>query len=395
MGSCDSPRSPPVAAAEGSAGVCNPFSPSDVMGYHDAREIPNYWKYAESFTLDDHMFESNASWSLPAHLFEVSEWSARCSGRGRSPPAASTMTTSAATRRSRSRCSAPSASRAAGKLRKLLRSRTATTQEVRARSLGALRGGLPGEPRRRQPAVNLDGSAVPRPGESTVSTSPRATRFHEISTGYNYAWTDITYLLHKDGVSWGYFITPGSQPDCDGGNANWCTPTPISVGTPDIWNPLPSFTDVRQDGQLGNIQDVTHFLADARAGTLPAVSWVVPDQAHSEHPPANIAAGQAYVTNLINTVMRGPRVGSSTAIFLVWTDWGGFYDHVPPPRVDRERVRDQGPVTGDQSLCAARIHRPSNVELRRHHQVHRGRLPGRPAARPADRRAPRSTTRRT
>ena len=52
------------------------------MGYHDAREIPNYWAYARNFVLQDHMFEPNASWSLPAHLFMVSEWSARCTTRG-------------------------------------------------------------------------------------------------------------------------------------------------------------------------------------------------------------------------------------------------------------------------------------------------------------------------
>ena len=45
------------------------------MGYHDAREIPNYWTNAEQFVLQDHMFEPNASRSLPAHLFTVSEWS--------------------------------------------------------------------------------------------------------------------------------------------------------------------------------------------------------------------------------------------------------------------------------------------------------------------------------
>jgi phospholipase C len=105
-----------------------------------------------------------------------------------------------------------------------------------------------------------------------------------VSTTYNYAWTDITYLLHKHGVSWGYFITPGGEPDCEGGNAN-CSSAPLSVGTPDIWNPLPSFTDVQQDGQLGNIQNTSRFLADAQAGTLPAVSWVVPDQPHSDHRP--------------------------------------------------------------------------------------------------------------
>jgi hypothetical protein len=57
---------------------CLPSNAPDVMGYHDAREIPNYWKYAEDFALNDHMFEPVASWSLPAHLYTVSGWSAHC-----------------------------------------------------------------------------------------------------------------------------------------------------------------------------------------------------------------------------------------------------------------------------------------------------------------------------
>jgi phospholipase C len=64
------------------------------------------------------------------------------------------------------------------------------------------------------------------------------------------------------------------------------------------------------------------------------VSWIAPSQANSDHPPANLATGQAYVTNLINTIMRGPD-WDSTAIFLAWDDWGGFYDHVVPPQVDQ------------------------------------------------------------
>ena len=48
------------------------------MGYHDANELPNYWKYARDYVLQDHLFEPNASWSLPQHLFMVSEWSAWC-----------------------------------------------------------------------------------------------------------------------------------------------------------------------------------------------------------------------------------------------------------------------------------------------------------------------------
>ena len=48
------------------------------MGYHDGRELANYWKYARDFVLQDRLFEPNASWSLPQHLFMVSEWSASC-----------------------------------------------------------------------------------------------------------------------------------------------------------------------------------------------------------------------------------------------------------------------------------------------------------------------------
>ncbi len=58
-------------------------TPQSVMGYHDAREIPNYWAWAKAFVLQDHMFESDTSWSLPAHLYLVSGWSAQLLEEGR------------------------------------------------------------------------------------------------------------------------------------------------------------------------------------------------------------------------------------------------------------------------------------------------------------------------
>jgi len=248
-----------VAQAEaGKKGCLDPNNPAcstasdDVMGYHDWREIPNYWAYAGNFVLQDHLFEPNASWSLPAHLFTVSGWSAVCAN-------------------------------------------PMDPQSCRS---------------------DIDQPGLPTKADPTP-----------------YAWTDLTYLLHAQNVSWGYYLDQGYEPDCDDDAAVLCAPKAQTVSVPGIWNPLPGFTDVRTDGQIGNIKDTASFLSAAKAGTLPAVSWVIPNGRDSEHPPASIATGQAYVTNLINTVMAGPD-WSSTAIFLAWDDWGGFYDHVTPPTVD-------------------------------------------------------------
>jgi len=136
-----------------------------------------------------------------------------------------------------------------------------------------------------------------------------------------FGWTDLTWLLHKHHVSWGYYLDHGAVA-AHHQNGVWV-----------IWNPLPGFTDVHQDGQLGNIRALRRFYQQAQAGTLPQVSWVSPDLRDSEHGPALVSTGQAYVTRVINAVMRSPD-WSSSAILLTWDDWGGFYDNVAPPRVD-------------------------------------------------------------
>jgi phospholipase C len=150
----------------------------------------------------------------------------------------------------------------------------------------------------------------------------------------DYPWTDLTWLLHRYHVSWRYYIASGSEPDC-ANNRLFCKHVPQSAQTPGIWNPLPRFDDVWQDHQLADVQPLNDFYRAARKGRLPAVSWVTPSQGLSEHPPALITAGQTYVTGLINSIMRGPD-WKSTAIFLAWDDWGGFYDNVKPPTVDSE-----------------------------------------------------------
>jgi phospholipase C len=234
-------------------------SAADAVGYHDGRDIPNYWAYARDFVLQDHMFEPNASWSLPAHLFLVSEWSARCSRRGDPMSCINAL------------------------------QRPANPPDFRH---------PPG---------------IPNPPP-------------------DYGWTDLTYLLHRHHVSWAYYVFKGNEPDCADDSIS-CPPEQQAARTPGIWNPLSYFETVQQDGQLANIRRLSDFYEAARAGTLPAVSWIDPNSIVSEHPPALVSRGQSYVTGLVNAIMRSPD-WSSTAIFVTWDDWGGFYDHVRPPQVD-------------------------------------------------------------
>jgi phospholipase C len=245
------------------------------MGYHTATDIPNYWSYAKNYALNDHMFEPNASWSLPAHLFMVSEWAAHCTQEDNPSSCVSG---------------------------------TASNPPAKPQAYPPVYGGEVG------PKVLKNNKA--NPGKQPI-----------------YAWTDLTYLLHQHKVGWGYYVVSGAEPDCEDDGAVECAAVPQNSSTPGIWNPLPWFDTVKADHQLGNVQDVSNFYTQAQKGTLPSVSWVVPSSAVSEHPPAPISAGQSYVTSLVNAVMKGPD-WNSTAIFLSWDDWGGFYDHVVPPTVD-------------------------------------------------------------
>ncbi len=94
---------------------------------------------------------------------------------------------------------------------------------------------------------------------------------------------------------------------------------------------------------MGNIRALRAFYQEAKAGTLPQVSWISPDLRDSEHGPALVSAGQAYVTRVINAVMRGPD-WSSSAILLTWDESGGYYDHVAPKQVDHLRYGFRVPM---------------------------------------------------
>jgi phospholipase C len=151
-----------------------------------------------------------------------------------------------------------------------------------------------------------------------------------------YPWVNLFQLLDVNNVSWKYYLGSGTEPDCEDGEMT-CEPQAQAPSVPSIWNPAPFFGSVKAGGAdylaLHN-PPIDQFLKDVAAGQLPAMSWVVPSDLYSEHPAASVTAGMEYVTSMVNAIMTSPTYWSNTAIFIVWDDWGGFYDHVPPPNVD-------------------------------------------------------------
>src|SRR5262249_24351517 len=143
--------------------VCTDGRSTDVMGYHTAAEIANYWTYARAYVLQDHMFASNSGWSLPTHLAMVSGWSAVCA-----------------------------------RPYKPMSCKTDVSRPAMPRN-GFARGPIP----------------------------------HTHYSPY-YAWTDLTYLLHKHGVSWRYYVAPGTQPDCVVADALDCPFKVQTATTPEI-----------------------------------------------------------------------------------------------------------------------------------------------------------------
>src|SRR5258707_249776 len=96
--------------------------------------------------------------------------------------------------------------------------------------------------------------------------APRAEPRTRTGATPDYAWTDIAYLLHRAHVPWRYYVFKGSQPDCSDG-AMFCTQIKQNATTPGIWNPLPWFDTVKQDGQRENVAPFEDFLTAARSGT--------------------------------------------------------------------------------------------------------------------------------
>jgi phospholipase C len=134
----------------------------------------------------------------------------------------------------------------------------------------------------------------------------------------------LTDLLDSAGKSWKYY-TPSNVGIWVGPNAiqHICAPANSVCSGPDWVNNV--------------VLNNTQVLTDISSGQLPAVSWVIPTGQASDHPGNNNGTGPSWVASIVNAI-GGSSYWSNTAVIITWDDWGGWYDHVPPPKVIEDRT---------------------------------------------------------
>jgi len=111
-----------------------------------------------------------------------------------------------------------------------------------------------------------------------------------------------------------------------------------------VWSTLDAIKHIRDSPQWHtNVLRPKQFVSDVQNGRLPALTWLTPPLADSEHPPESECVGENWTVEQIDAVMRSPE-WTSSVIVLLWDDFGGFYDHVPPPRRSIYRLGPRVPV---------------------------------------------------
>jgi phospholipase C len=126
-------------------------------------------------------------------------------------------------------------------------------------------------------------------------------------------------------VSWRYYASPHGR-----------------VGY--IWSALDELKRIRYSKQWStSVADTDNFQTDVKHGTLAQLTWLIPRFDYSDHPPTSICQGENWSVRAINAIMAS-KFWSSTVIVLTWDDFGGFYDHVPPPLVSKYMLGPRVPA---------------------------------------------------
>jgi phospholipase C len=248
------------------------------FAYVDPTKVQPYFQLAEQYTFADRMFQTNQGPSFPAHQFIISGTSAPCSTQFPCPGAGS--------------------------------------------NLFAAENPKTNGP----PNAGCDAPA----GSTVLLIDSAGSESSNVPIYPCFEHQTLTDLLEAKSLTWRYY-SPGS------------VPAPPVHGSPAIWNgpeaiqhicgPNPAGTAcVGADWTNHVVLNQKQILTDITNNQLQDVSWVIPSGQASDHPGTTDGSGPSWVASVVNAVGNSS-YWANTAIFITWDDWGGWYDHVPPPQV--------------------------------------------------------------
>ncbi|MRN41736.1 MAG: hypothetical protein FIO02_11960, partial [Nitrosopumilales archaeon] len=277
------------------------------MSYYDNKTIPYYWDLAKHYVLADNFYSSVLSYSLPNHWYAVA---------GQAPAISVLYGLN----------TGPRALVAHSKL--INSSNTIPTDPPQIGLRPHLKNGLA------HPQIGLrphlkNGLAHPgtRLTTNPAGTASRAFIDEEYLRESNMTNTVVDLLMNNSNkITWKYY----DHPIQIGGYQR-----AISTGQAfEYWNPFSAKGTSYTGAYAPHFVNRTQIFTDLKSSSFPQVSWVIPSAPISEHPPASITVGMNWVKHVIDAIMVSP-YWSSTAIVLTWDDYGGFYDHVAPPQIDK------------------------------------------------------------
>ena len=300
---------------------------NDIMSYYNNKTIPYYWDLAKHYTLADNFFSSVFSYSLPNHWYAIAGQAPTTSmyyGMHKAPNVVGGGGANKNSKNNNINQNAadinygldPNDSNNNNGLNPKNNSTNATSNgdPLPALTLNAhLKKGL----LHKVPRGRAGGLNSPSPGGQVAK---------EYLEESNLTRTVADLFMNNTTISWKYYDHPielgGYRTAVNNGQAY------------DYWNPFAAKGSSYTQNYYSHFVNRGQIFSDLKNGTLPDVSWVIPSSPISEHPPANITLGMDWVTYVVDSIMKSPE-WNSTAIVLTWDDYGGFYDHVPPPPIDK------------------------------------------------------------
>jgi phospholipase C len=166
-------------------------------------------------------------------------------------------------------------------------------------------------------------------GDSTGGYAPSGVRPSYLQQAQNE--TAVEDLLNNTSTSWDYYEYP-LESWANASNASRIG-GPGTDGAFNYWNPEAAKKESYGPQLSTHFTWNQQFFSAAANGTLPQLSWVIPYFRFSEHPDANITLGDQWLSEVVDAVESSPE-WNTTALFLTYDEYGGFYDNVPPPVVN-------------------------------------------------------------